>query len=813
MYKAVFHYFFALYLFLVTPYAFADKPPKDPPPLEPLPIACSTNYANNLRVNEFNVAGSDSSSNSGDGYIELYTTQAITLNNKTISYYNSGKLEPAVALASSSATVYLADGSYQPANNYANTAVPTNSFIVYPESLFGSTTTTAFTKGSGEILIADSSDTVIHYVNYSNNSSQSQWDVATETPSCKINFDPDNASENGLCSKPDGGTNWQACGATKGTSNDENNGGGNTDPSEFNAFDTETTPNTSTDGYLKTRIKDNNPIQFDVISLNNSVFNSSFSGEVKVELLANNSSNATNSSDHCLNNYSIISTKNGSIADGRSSFNLPAVDNVWRYVGVRISYPSSSPTITICSTDLFAIRPSAFTLEASHQDWETAGNTEPLDASTSSVISPLHKAGRYFRLKIIAVDSAGDTTSNYDETPISSIQLVEPSPGTLGSFNLGTLSKSNGVITSDTASYLEVGIISLQFTDTYFANTDLDDGSSLSDRTIESPVITVGRFTPDHFELSIDSHGSFGVDLSKDPITEASCYQPSFFYSGQEFSYLTAPSIIATAYNYNTDPASDSITKNYTGSFSSLTATDFNVTAPTTDSSQPGADLSNKVNLNWSSGTATLTDNNNGSHTFIFGNDQYTYIHEANSKISLFSSDIALIFTDITDSDDVSASTDLPLTLTPTATEIRFGRLNIENAFGSELTPLPIPFYTEYFNGSSFITNTADACTTATVSQLSFNSGSNPITVGSGTSTASITHSPLVSGVAGLTLSAPGADNTGDVDITSTNFISSFPWLAYDWDGDSSYDNSPTARATFGIYKGNSKQIYFREVY
>ena len=38
-------------------------------------------------------------------------------------------------------------------------------------------------------------------------------------------------------------------------------------------------------------------------------------------------------------------------------------------------------------------------------------------------------------------------------------------------------------------------------------------------------------------------------------------------------------------------------------------------------------------------------------------------------------------------------------------------------------------------------------------------------------------------------------------------------WLYHDWDGDSSYDNNPTGRATFGIYKGQDAIIHIRELY
>jgi hypothetical protein len=68
-----------------------------------------------------------------------------------------------------------------------------------------------------------------------------------------------------------------------------------------------------------------------------------------------------------------------------------------------------------------------------------------------------------------------------------------------------------------------------------------------------------------------------------------------------------------------------------------------------------------------------------------------------------------------------------------------------------------------------------------------------------------------VAGNADLSFSSPGAENTGYINI-SGNFVS-LPWLLFDWDSNGLQDNSPTARVTFGVYHGNPKIIYFREVY
>ena len=137
---------------------------------------------------------------------------------------------------------------------------------------------------------------------------------------------------------------------------------------------------------------------------------------------------------------------------------------------------------------------------------------------------------------------------------------------------------------------------------------------------------------------------------------------------------------------------------------------------------------------------------------------------------------------------------------------MRFGRLAMKNAHGSELVELQVPLRTDYYTGAGWTANTSDTCTTLAASDLSLT----PRVAGL-TTTPTLTNNPIA-----LSLSPTGADNTGSFDLLfdlSPTTGANRPWLLFDWDGDSAYDDSPSARATFGIFKGSDMLIYSRELY
>lgn len=137
---------------------------------------------------------------------------------------------------------------------------------------------------------------------------------------------------------------------------------------------------------------------------------------------------------------------------------------------------------------------------------------------------------------------------------------------------------------------------------------------------------------------------------------------------------------------------------------------------------------------------------------------------------------------------------------------VLFGRIAMSNASGSELLQLPMRMVAEYYNGSGWVQNVGDSCTTLAVPSLPAPTHTRNLSVGETTPTL---WSPLKSGNAGLKLSAPGSGNNGSVTVNQTVPA----WLQFDWDGNGTHDNNPSARATFGTVGVGNPRIFMRENY
>ncbi|MCP4042687.1 MAG: hypothetical protein GY731_12160, partial [Gammaproteobacteria bacterium] len=142
---------------------------------------------------------------------------------------------------------------------------------------------------------------------------------------------------------------------------------------------------------------------------------------------------------------------------------------------------------------------------------------------------------------------------------------------------------------------------------------------------------------------------------------------------------------------------------------------------------------------------------------------------------------------------------------------MRYGRVRLSNAFGSELIDLAMPLAIEYWADEdgdtvfSFTTNGVDSCTVLVPGDFVLGNYLGNLQSGE----TSVTGVALVNGVGTLTLSAPGITNDGSGDVTGA-----VPdYLEYDWDTGLVGDEAPTARATFGVYQGEREHIYLREVY
>ncbi|HJV85653.1 MAG TPA: DUF6701 domain-containing protein [Noviherbaspirillum sp.] len=129
----------------------------------------------------------------------------------------------------------------------------------------------------------------------------------------------------------------------------------------------------------------------------------------------------------------------------------------------------------------------------------------------------------------------------------------------------------------------------------------------------------------------------------------------------------------------------------------------------------------------------------------------------------------------------------------------RLGRLIFSSEYGSELLPLPIHVSTQYWNGSTYLTNSLDDATTFATSAVSI---SNPKKNLALNEVAISPATPVVfnNGTGVFRLAKPsGGDGKydGSVDLTTTTF----PYLP-----------ANSGRATFGVYK-SGPVIYIREMY
>jgi hypothetical protein len=177
-----------------------------------------------------------------------------------------------------------------------------------------------------------------------------------------------------------------------------------------------------------------------------------------------------------------------------------------------------------------------------------------------------------------------------------------------------------------------------------------------------------------------------------------------------------------------------------------------------------------------------------------------------------------------------------------TDVQIRFGRLRLENAVGSEKLQLPLQMETQYWTGpaTGFARNTDDSCTRVvranfTLDPYTANLNACETIVNPATVT-------LAGGVATINLSAPGAGNDGTVLVTLNLGVASgnrcdsvggpgpaatSAAMSYllgrsndsasaesPDDPNTRYDDNPSSRAAFGLYGGQPNNfIYFRENY
>ncbi len=463
-----------------------------------------------------------------------------------------------------------------------------------------------------------------------------------------------------------------------------------------------------------------------------------------------------------------------------------AIDNV---EGTHANDKSNTP-----DGKIFATAGANFSATVKAVLWDSAD-----DSNSDGIIDAGHSFNDNNKVPSFAWDTLLDgVTGGY--TPAGSSADFLRGVNQVANLTKAEFSDHSGTFTVTNLRYAEVGSFTLRGDVTGFLGA--------AGANFYSDEIVVGRFIPASFELTTVSNGTL----------ENAC--GSFNYIGQEFGYYKKPSFVVTAMNALPEPTA---TGNYTGSWSKLTTDSFSFDSVTQDSSNKGAD-GKKLDIVYTKKALSIDDNEDGSFNVSFGADSFCYglgtpcVKQSNAQVAEFTADIDIKLTKIHDDDVITENIEgiqvfSPAQLLP-ETELpgtmRFGRLAMENVFGSELIGLTMPMRTQYFDGSNYLLNAADNCTTLNTNELEVTPS-----LSGGTSTVTVISTNATAGVLDISLTAPGAGKTGYIDVTPDLKKNDFgvPWLQYDWNSTIPGLENPTGRATFGIYNGNPPQIYIRQIH
>lgn len=455
-------------------------------------------------------------------------------------------------------------------------------------------------------------------------------------------------------------------------------------------------------------------------------------------------------------------------------------NNAGKY-GITATHTDSG--LTVSGSTSLIVKPYNFFLQANTPD-ETSLN----NATASG--DPKWKASDNFRLRLRGQCQNGTITTNYTPTNAElQVELALPASGTNNNLTLQSTNYlstatasptwynisskfSNGAVTDGTNSYSdaafhEVGVLNLHIRDSDYFGT-----------TIAEQTQTVGRFTPHHFDTTITPGCSAGAN----PYT----------YSGQAFS------VVATARN-NISPAATT-TQNYSGAFAY-------------DTTLTNAAVADSANFN---GTNIIPNASfqNGSNSLVAKSVTYTYPIK-----KTVAADITLRAND--------ADTATAVGLIEGKTNIRSGRMVLDNVFGPVSADLTMLVSSEYYydfatpadtSDDDFILNTDDSCSSYDSAGGSLVNYTDNLAPGDTSVSGAGT---LTGGEGFITFTAPGNGNDGKVNLLLNNFDS---WLLYnagiDCDNADADNNINTGTdagacgaASFGIYRGDDRIIYWREIF
>ena len=432
-------------------------------------------------------------------------------------------------------------------------------------------------------------------------------------------------------------------------------------------------------------------------------------------------------------------------------------------------------------TNEFVVRPASLVITSVET---VTGDTNPGTSSLSGAI--FASAGSPLRVTVEARGASNALLPNFglespSELPMLTPQLIQPVGGTTRVTNEAVFVRTApGRFENNTFSFDEVGIISLQ--------AGIADGNYLGTGDVGGNLVSpVGRFSVDRFSL-----------LSSN--VQAAC--TTFTYMDQDALELD---LEVEARN-----ARDGRTLNYDQILYGATALE--TVSVRAENDNNGIDLGARLVYTppqWSQGRWLLNTSNASFSRLGTPDGSYDQLQ------------LSLAVTETLERAELEGRDSNPATVGDCAltadcsaraignTQVRYGRLAQMPVQGPEDKSLSMPIVAEYWD-QGFRVNDADSCTSYDTSLAGLSNYTGDLSVGETVVTSPLAQFSLVNGVGALgqrpTLSAPGFGNRGSVLVTNQ----APNWLLYDWIGTGAI--SPSARATFGQFRGHDRVLVWREV-
>ncbi len=511
-------------------------------------------------------------------------------------------------------------------------------------------------------------------------------------------------------------------------------------------------------------------------------------------------------------------------ASGNAPFtmNFADVGRTTLYASKTIAPTTLTGTSGIGNTPLQGIitRPFGFTLSNIKTTATSFANPAAANASGTAFI----KAGAAFTATVTANNASGGATPNFGlEASPTTVTLTAALVGGLGLSNIPALNNasafgtfSGGSGTGTTFSWDEVGIITLTPSTSNYLNLNTYLGGTQGNVTGTTSG-NVGRFTPGQFTIT--------------PTSVTHACVPAAPAGVNPFTYFSQDGFKTTFVLMAKNVAGTVTTQNYAGSFAKFGLNTWSNYAFGTLAALPaGSALS-------ASATAPAGSWGTVGGSSSPGGATVAAMHQVSRPTALTGPTSVTITALPVDSDGVTLSPATAVAVGGAVSPLYLGRLRIPNSAGSQYRNLNLPLTVQYYNGSGYTTNTDDGCSQIPIGALNFGNFRKSMISTDAVSLAPTAATPLKfsQGAATMILQKPVSPHTGTYDLAialntvsdtsclqpwapvppttvpvTTATTANLPYLQSNWCG-AAYTKDPSARITFGVYRGASNFVYQRE--